>query len=164
MNWYVIKVINNKEKKIKENIENELKRNNSENIISKIVIASQNSIQIRKGKKINVEKNLYPGYIFIECESINDVESNIKHVNGVYNILKNPLSEIEINRIILKENKINNENFALGQKVKIIDGPFNSFYGVIKNVDNDKQKAKVSINIFDRENIIDLTFLQMSPE
>jgi len=77
MNWYVIKVINNKEKKIKENIENELKRNNSENIISKIVIASQNSIQIRKGKKINVEKNLYPGYIFIECESINDVESNI---------------------------------------------------------------------------------------
>lgn len=164
MNWYVIKVINNKEKKIKENIENELKRNNSENIISKIVIASQNSIQIRKGKKINIEKNLYPGYIFIECESINDVESNIKHVNGVYNILKNPLSEIEINRIILKENKINNENFALGQKVKIIDGPFNSFYGVIKNVDNDKQKAKVSINIFDRENIIDLTFLQLSPE
>lgn len=164
MNWYVIKVINNKEKKIKENIENELKRNNSENIISKIVIASQNSIQIRKGKKINIEKNLYPGYIFIECESINDVESNIKHINGVYNILKNPLSEIEINRIILKENKINNENFALGQKVKIIDGPFNSFYGVIKNVDNDKQKAKVSINIFDRENIIDLTFLQLSPE
>ena len=164
MNWYVIKVINNKEKKIKENIENELKRNNSENIISKIVIASQNSIQIRKGKKINIEKNLYPGYIFIECESINDVESNIKHINGVYNILKNPLSEIEINRIILKENKINNEIFALGQKVKIIDGPFNSFYGVIKNVDNDKQKAKVSINIFDRENIIDLTFLQLSPE
>lgn len=161
MNWYVIKVINGKEKKVKENIENDLKRNNIENIISNFFIPTQTSYQIRKGKKVGVEKNLYPGYIFIECESINEVEGNIKHINGVYSVLKQPLKEYEINRLIGKETKKDKEVFDINQRVKIIDGPFTSIIGTIKNIDREKQKVKVSISIFDRESILDLTFSQI---
>lgn len=162
MKWYTIKVISGKEKKTKEAIENELKKNKTEHIISKLLIASQKSVQLRNGKKVNVEKNSFPGYIFVECESINDVEGNIKHLGGI-SVLKQPLSTSEIERILgNKEDK--QESMYVSQRVKIIDGPFNSFVGTITEIDISKQKAKVCILIFGRETMLDLTFSQIVKE
>lgn len=159
--WYVIKVASGKERKIKELIESELKRNSTENIISNLLIPYRKEIQLRKGKKVHIEKNFFPGYIFVECDSINEVESHIKHINGVSSILKQPLNQIEIDRILEKENKKeNSDELIINQKVKIIDGPFNSFFGVIKELDMQKQKSKISVNVFDREVMLDLSFSQ----
>lgn len=165
MRWYVIRVVSGKEKKTKEAIENYLKEVNNEKVISNLLVPSQKSLQIRKGKKINVEKNSYPGYIFVECESIDEVESNIKRINGVAQILKQPLSTDEIDRIrggkVVNENE---ENLRLNEKVKIIDGPFNTFIGTVKELDINKQKAKLSILIFGRETLLDLNFAQFMRE
>lgn len=162
MKWYVIRVVNGKEKKTKESIENELKKNNVEYLVSNLLIATEKTVQIRRGKKINVEKNFFPGYIFVETDSINEVESNVKYINGVASVLKNPLTEKEVERILGRNNKKEeNVMFSLNEKVQIIDGPFKSFVGSIKELDNNKQKAKVNILIFGRETLLDLTFSQI---
>ena len=165
MKWYVIKVVSGKEKKMKEMIEHELKFKNSQNVISQLLIPSEKSLQIRNGKKVNVEKNIYPGYILVECESISDVEANIKHVPGVSSVLKQPLSQSEIDRILgIHDKKAVEDVFCANQKVRITDGPFNSFIGEIKNLDLEKQKAKVCVLIFGREVVLDLTFQQIEKE
>jgi len=165
MKWYVIRVLSGKEKKMKDLIERELKKNGVENIISTLLIPIQKNVQIRKGKKVSVDKNLFPGYILVECESISEVETNIKHINGISSILKQPLSSSEIDRILGKEeNKQDDEILNLNQKVRILGGPFNSLIGTIKGLDINKQKAKVSIEIFGRESILDLTFSQIVKE
>ncbi len=165
MKWYTVKVVSGKEKKIKESIESELKKNNTESVISNLLISSHKSIQLRKGKKISVEKNAFPGYMFVECDSISDVEANIKHINGVTSVLKQPLSSAEIERLLGKADKKEvDETLHVNQKVRIIDGPFNTFVGTIKDVDNKKQKVKVIVLIFGRETILDLSFSQISEE
>jgi len=162
MKWYVIKVQSGKEKKTKELIEKELSLNKKESVISTLLIPSQKTIQIRKGKKINVDKNLFPGYLFIECESINEVESNIKHVNGVASILKQPLTKTEVDRMLGQEEvKENDETVFLNQTVKIIEGPFDSFIGTIRELDDKKQRAKVAVLVFGREIVLDLTLSQI---
>lgn len=162
MKWYVIKVASGKEKKTKELIEKELSLNKKESVILTLLIPSQKSVQIRKGKKINVDKNIFPGYLFVECESINEVESNIKHINGVASILKQPLTKNEVDRMLGQEEvKENDETVFLNQTVKIIDGPFNSFIGTIKELDDKKQKAKVVVLVFGREVTLELTFSQI---
>jgi len=164
MKYYVVKVANGKEKKVKESIETELKVNPIENIISNILVPSSKTQQLRNGKKINVEKINIPGYIFIECESIDNAEGYIKHISGVQSVLKKPLRQSEVDRLLDKkttEEVIVNENaYYIKERVKIIDGPFNTFKGVIKTLDNSKQKSKISVNVFDREVILDLTYSQ----
>ena len=153
------------EKKIKESIENELKRNSVEKLISNILIPFSKEIQLRKGKKVHIEKNSYPGYMFVECESINEVEAHIKHIAGVASVLKQPISKNEINRILDKENKKENPDvLCVNQKIKIIDGPFNTFIGTIKTLDENKQKSKVSVSVFGREVMLDLNFSQFIKE
>ena len=162
MKWYVIRVASGKEKKTKEAIENELKKNKNESLISNLLIPTEKTIQIRRGKKVNVEKNFFPGYIFVETESINEVEANIKYINGVASVLKQPLSDKEIERIQGRSNKKDEDvSLVLNEKVKIIDGPFNTFVGTIIELDNSKQKVKVNILIFGRETLLDLTFSQI---
>jgi transcriptional antiterminator NusG len=163
MNWYVIRVTSGKEKKTKELIESELIKNNNQSVISTILIPTEKVIQMRKGKKINVEKNFFPGYLFVECDSISDVEANVKHVIGVSSILKKALTQPEIDRILLRESKKDIEDkLMVNQKVKIIDGPFTSCVGTIKNLDINKLKVKVSVNIFDRETLLDLKIEQIT--
>lgn len=162
MKWYVIKVASGKEKKTKELIEKELSLNKKESVISTLLIPSQKTIQIRKGKKINIDKNLFPGYLFVECESIKEVESNVKHVNGVASILKQPLTKTEVDRMLgQKEEKQNDETVFLNQSVKIIEGPFDSFIGTIKELDDKKQRAKVTVLVFGREVVLELTLSQI---
>jgi len=162
MKWYVIKVASGKEKKTKELIEKELTLNKKESVISTLLIPSQKNVQIRKGKKINVDKNIFPGYLFVECESIKEVESNIKHVNGVASILKQPLTKTEVDRMLGQEKvKENDETVFLNQTVKIIEGPFDSFIGTIKELDDKKQRAKVAVLVFGREVVLELTLSQI---
>ena len=162
MKWYVVRVANGKEKKTKEAIEFELKRNSIERLISNMLIPHKKVEQLRKGKIVGVEQLTFPGYIFVECESIDDVEGAIKYVGGVYSILKNPLRQSEIDRLQEKkpDEVIITDKFYIKEIVKIIDGPFNSFIGTIVSLDNNKQKAKLSVYVFGREVILDLSFLQ----
>jgi transcriptional antiterminator NusG len=166
MKWYVIKVVTGKERKMKETIESELKYKGLDKLVSNLMIPSQKVVQIRNGKKYNIEKNFFPGYILIETESINEVEGALKLIKGVSSVLKDPLKQSEIDRILGKqEEQIDNSNgFYLNQQVKIIDGPFASFIGSIKELNDEKKKLKLAVLIFGRETLLDLTYLQIEKE
>lgn len=163
MKWYVIRVANNKEKKTKESIEHELKINSYEHLVSELLVPLKKIEQKRSGKKINVEKITFPGYVFVKCENIDTVEGAIKHVPGVYSILKSPLSQIEIDRLqekVIEKSSNDNETYSIGESIKITDGPFNNFIGTINMVDNIKQKCKLVVYVFGREVPLSLSFNQ----
>lgn len=168
MKWYVIKVSNNKEKKLKETIEIELKRNNKDDIISNLLVPSKKIEQKRNGKKINVEKVTFPGYIFVECENIKQLEGYIKTISGINSILKTPLSDSEVDRLLdrikINDTIIITDNFTISEKVKITEGPFKNFIGTIISIDDTKKRAKLVVNIFERETPLELTFDQISKD
>jgi len=165
MKWYVMKVIAGKEKKMKETIENEFKHNGLDKYVSQFLVPSQKIVQIRNGKKYNIDKNFFPGYILVECENIKDIEGGLKHINGVSSVLSDPLKQSEIDRILgREENKESDNSLHINQQVKIIDGPFASFVGSIKELNEDKKKVKLVVLIFGRETELDLTYQQIEKE
>ncbi len=170
--WYVVRAISGKEKKAKEYIENVIVQNNLQNYVSQVLIPMEKVFQIRKGKKINKEKSFFPGYILIEAELLGEVEHTIRNLPGVLNFLSNkkgvatPLRKDEVRRILgkvdeLSETEEQDNPFEEGEAVKVIDGPFSNFNGIIEDVNKEKKKLKVMVKIFGRKTPLELSFLQV---
>lgn len=175
--WYVIRAISGQEKKIKAYIEAEVRRNNMVDYVSQILIPTEKIYQIRKGKKVSKEKNLFPGYILIEAALVGELPHIIKNVPGVIGWLGAekkgnpiPLSQAEVNRILGKvdemadSEELFNIPFIVGESVKVIDGPFNNFSGVIEEINEEKKKLKVMVKIFGRKTPLELSFMQVEKE
>ena len=149
---------------MKETIENEFKHNGLDKYVSQFLVPSQKIVQIRNGKKFNIDKNFFPGYILVECENIKDIEGGLKHINGVSSVLSDPLKQSEIDRILGRQDTKDDNSLHLNQQVKIVEGPFASFVGSIKEINDDKKKVKLVVLIFGRETELDLTFQQIEIE
>tara|TARA_Y100000589_G_scaffold320020_1_gene349334 strand:+ start:1706 stop:2257 length:552 start_codon:yes stop_codon:yes gene_type:complete len=175
--WYVVRAISGKEKKVKQLIENEIVRNGLEQYVSQILIPTEKVYQIRNGKKISKERSFFPGYILVEADLIGEVPHTIKNVNGVIGFLGAekggdplPLRQSEVNRILGKVDELAESEeeitipFYVGENVKVIDGPFNGFSGVIEEVNEEKKKLKVMVKIFGRKQPLELSFLQVEKE
>lgn len=174
--WYVVRAISGSEKKIKEYIENEIARLKLEDFVSQVLIPTEKVYQIRKGKKISKERNYFPGYILIEAALTGEIPHVIKHITGVIGFLgtkgedPSPLRMSEVNRILGKVDELAEKDeeismpFYVGETVKVIDGPFNTFSGIIEDVNDEKKKLKVSVKIFGRKTPVELSFLQVEKE
>lgn len=177
MKWYVIKAISGQEKKVKSYIESELARLHLNNFVAQILIPTEKIIQIRGGKKITKERNYFPGYILIEANLNGEVKHSIRNTPGVLGFLTEtkggdpiPLRTTEINRILGKVDELSESegmvetNFSLGESVKIINGPFNGFTGIIEEVNTEKKKLKVTVKIFGRKTPVELNFGEVEKE
>ena len=173
--WYVIRTISGSEKKVMQYLESEISRLNLENYISKILIPIEKVYQVRNGKKISKERNLYPGYILIEAVLAGEVPHIIKSVPNVIGFLgtkgePNPLRQSEINRILGKVDELAEQGeevnvpFIVGESVTVVDGPFNSFSGIIEEINEEKKKLKVMVKIFGRKTPLELGFVQVEKE
>jgi transcriptional antiterminator NusG len=175
--WYVVRAVSGKEKKVKELIETEIIRYNLESYITQILIPTEKVFQIRNGKKINKERNYFPGYVLIEAALIGEVPHILKNINGVIGFLGSekggeptPLRLSEVNRILGKVDELaeNQEElgvpYVVGEVVKVTDGPFNSFSGIIEEVNEEKKKLKVMVKIFGRKTPLELGFMQVEKE
>lgn len=173
--WYVVRTISGKEKKVKQYLENEINRLNLQDYISKVLIPIEKVYQIRNGKKISKERNLYPGYILIEAALIGEVPHLIKNITGVLSFLgtkgePNPLRTSEVNRILGKVDELAEQGeeinvpYIVGETITVIDGPFNSFSGVIEEINEEKKKLKVMVKIFGRKTPLELSFMQVEKE
>jgi len=175
--WYVLRAIGGKEKKVKEYIENEVARLNLQDYISQILIPTEKVYQIRAGKKVSKERNFFPGYVLIEAALVGEIPHILKNINNVIGFLgteKNeeptPLRQSEVNRILGKVDELADSDeelgtpFFVGESVKVIDGPFNSFNGVIEEVNDEKKKLKVMVKIFGRKTPLELSFMQVEKE
>jgi len=174
--WYVIRAIGGKEKKVKEYIESEVERRNLQDYISQVLIPTEKVYQIRAGKKINKERNFFPGYVLIEATLVGEIIHILNNIPNVIGFLGTqsgepvPLRKSEINRILGKVDELAasdeeiNVPFFVGESVKVVDGPFNSFTGVIEEVNDEKKKLKVMVKIFGRKTPLELSFMQVEKE
>jgi transcription termination/antitermination protein NusG len=174
--WYVLRAIGGKEKKVKEYIDNEVIRLKLGDYVSQVLIPTEKVYQIRAGKKISKERTFFPGYILVEAVLVGEIPHLLRNVPNVIGFLGSkegdpvPLRKPEINRILGKVDELNasdeelNVPFFVGESVKVIDGPFNSFTGIIEEVNDEKKKLKVMVKIFGRKTPLELSFMQVEKE
>ncbi|MBP1653047.1 MAG: NusG antitermination factor [Bacteroidetes bacterium] len=171
--WYVLRVVSGKEKKVKEYLDIEVRRSDWGNVITQIFLPVEKVYKVQAGKKVMREKNFYPGYVMIEAidgKMSDEVIQSIRNVSGVIHFLgkEKPIAlRTEVNKMLGKVDELSDngltmsEPFIVGETIKIIDGPFNDFNGVIEEVIEDKKKLKVTVKIFGRATPVELNFMQV---
>ncbi len=172
--WYVVKVISGKEAKIQKLIENEIQRNHLEDYVGDILVPTEKVVQIRNGKRIQKDKTLFPGYIYIEANLSGELPHVIKSIPGVMGFLSGvkggdpmPLSKKEVNRILGKidELAMNDDNivipYKVGDSVTVTDGPFKGFDGTIEDVNKDRKKVTVMVKFFGRKTPLELGYFEV---
>ncbi len=172
--WYVVKVISGKEAKIQKLIENEIQRNHLEDYVGDILVPTEKVVQIRNGKRIQKDKTLFPGYIYIEANLSGELPHVIKSIPGVMGFLSGvkggdpmPLSKKEVNRILgkLDELAMNEDTimipYKVGEAVTVTDGPFKGFEGVIEDVNKDRKKVTVMVKFFGRKTPLELGYFEV---
>ncbi|MGC9336608.1 MAG: transcription termination/antitermination protein NusG [Candidatus Cloacimonadia bacterium] len=170
--WYVIHTYSGQENKVKEAIENLIANSQLKDYFGQIIIPSQKTFVIRDGKRLLRERKVFPGYILIEMVMMPETQSFVLHQPGVTKFLggsktPKPLSEQEINRILGvkqgEEGGARGINFIVGSRIRIIDGPFKGFEGVIEKIIEDKEKLVASVTVFGRLTPVELSFSQVEP-
>ena len=173
--WYVVRAISGKERKAKEYIESEMAKRGWSNDVPTVLIPTEQVVAIRNGKKVIKERNFFPGYVIIEADLRDEIIPVIQNLPNVLDFLREregkpiPMRQAEVNRILGKmdENVDGSEmmdRFIVGENVKVIDGPFNSFVGVVEEVNEDKKKLKVTVKIFGRKTPLELSFSQVEKD
>ena len=177
LKWYVVRAISGTERKVMEQIEMEIDRLGLKDHVVQILLPIEKVYQIRNGKKVSKERNLYPGYVFIEANLVGEIPHIIKNMTNVIGFLTDkkgghpiPLRQNEVNRMLGKVDEMADHEaelnipFVVGEAVKVIDGPFNSFSGVIEEINEEKKKLKVMVKIFGRKTPLELSYLQVEKE
>ena len=171
MNWYIVQAYSGFEKKVVEAIKDELKKNNLSEKLEEILVPTHQVTEVKKGKRTKKEKKFFPGYVLIKIELTMKIYHMIKNLQKVSGFLGSaesptPISDNEIKRILgqVSETAISQKtgiSFEIGEKVKVCDGPFASFNGLIEEIDEEKSRLKVSVSIFGRATPVDLEFNQV---
>mgnify|MGYP000389089791 CR=1 FL=1 len=175
--WYVIRAVSGQEAKVKLYIEKEIEYLGMQDYVAQVLVPTEKVLQIRKGKKVTKERNYFPGYIMIEAALVGEVVHVIKGINGVIGFLGAtkggepvPLRTSEVNRILGKVDELADTDelvnipFVVGESIKVIDGPFNGFNGVIDEINQEKRKLLVMVKIFGRKTPLELSFMQVDKE
>jgi transcriptional antiterminator NusG len=172
--WYVVRAVSGQENKIKSYIESDIARLGLSDFVEEVLVPTEKVIQIRNGKKINKERNYFPGYIMIKANLSGEVPHTIRSITNVIGFLGEtkggepvPLRKAEVNRMLGKvdELSVQTENvvipFKIGETIKVIDGPFNGFNGSIEKVNEEKRKLEVMVKIFGRKTPLELSYMQV---
>ncbi len=168
-NWYVVHTYSGYEEKVKTSIEERVKKKGLEDKLGRILIPTEKVIELRGGKKKETDKKFYPGYILVEME-LNDetwhLIRSIPRVTGFVGGTKPiPLPEEEVEVILQQIEKAPQQppktKYQKGEVVRIIDGPFTNFNGVVDEIDLDHGRLKVMVSIFGRQTPVELSFYQV---
>ncbi|MCU4164044.1 transcription termination/antitermination protein NusG [Carboxylicivirga caseinilyticus] len=174
--WYVLRAIGGKEKKVKEYVESEIAGLKLTDYVSQVLIPTEKVYQIRNGKKVSKERPYLPGYVLVEAAMVGEIPHILRNIPNVIGFLGDndsnpiPLRQSEVNRILGKVDELNetdeeiNVPYFVGETVKVIDGPFSGFNGLIEEVNEEKKKLKVMVKIFGRKTPLELSFMQVEKE
>ncbi|MCD6205794.1 MAG: transcription termination/antitermination factor NusG [Candidatus Marinimicrobia bacterium] len=174
MNWYVLKCYSGKEKKVREAILLEAERAGMKDMITEVLVPSENIMEMREGKKRVRNKVFFPGYILVQMEITKESQYLVENIPGVMSFVGAkgkplPLKPEEIRRVMGEVEKKDGREvmatpFKMGDPVKVVDGPFVDFRGVVQEINDDKQKLKVMVSIFGRPTPVELDYLQVELE
>ena len=177
--WYVLRVVSGKERKVKEYLDKDIIRSGWQEIIKQIFLPMEKVYKVQNGKKVMREKNYFPGYVMMEVlegKLSDDIVQHISNISNVMHFLTDGkgskgniicLRKSEVNKMLGKVDEMNDqgvtmsEPFIVGETIKIIEGPFNDFNGVIEDVNDEKKKLKVTVKIFGRSTPVELSYMQV---
>ncbi len=172
--WYVVRAIGGQENKVKNYIETEISRLGMSDYVETVLVPTEKVVQVRNGKKIQKERVYFPGYVMIEANLSGEVPHIIKSIPGVIGFLGEvkggdpvPMRKAEINRMLGKVDELSVQTdyaaipYVVGETVKVIDGAFNGFDGVIEKVNEEKRKLEVMVKIFGRKSPLELSYMQV---
>jgi transcriptional antiterminator NusG len=160
--WYVLHVYSGFEKKIASQIMEQAGLKGLSDHIDDVVVPTEEVVEIRRAQKVNAERKFFPGYVLIKMELTDDTWHLVKDVPKVTGFLGSktrptPIPDAQEGT----ENRRPSIIFEIGEQVRVADGPFTSFNGVVEEVDEDKGRVKVSVSIFGRSTPVDLEYGQV---
>ena len=167
--WFVVHTYSGYEERVRKNLEQRIRSMDANEDIARVVIPTEDEIEVKNGQRRTVTRKILPGYILVQM-NLNDFSWNIvRNTPGVTGFVASgnkpvPLEEDEVNRIM---NQMEAEaprvkvGFKQGQSVRVIDGPFIDFIGTVDEIDTSKGKVKVLLSLFGRETPVELDFLQV---
>jgi transcriptional antiterminator NusG len=169
--WYVIHVFSGFERKVADSIEEQARQSHLSDEIEKVLVPMEEVVEMRRGEKVNAERKFFPGYVLVNMDMSDESWHLVMNTPKVTGFLGSrgrptPITEAEVNRIIHQveegiERPKPSVTFDVGEQVRVSDGPFASFNGLVENVDEDKARLKVSVSIFGRSTPVDLEYSQV---
>jgi len=169
--WYIVHAYSNFEKKVAESIKERAKAAGLEHLFDEVLVPSEDVIEIRRGRKVQAERKLFPSYVLVKMEMTDAAFVLIKNTPKVTGFLGAdnkaiPISEDEAMRILNQvkegvERPKPSVTFEIGENVKVADGPFATFTGQVEEVDEERTRLKVAVMIFGRATRVDLEFAQV---
>ena len=171
--WYIVHAYSGFEKKVAQAIREQAVQKNIASLIEEVVVPVEEVTEVRRGKKIQTERKFFPGYVMVKMELTDETWHMVKNTAKVTGFLGHggkgrpvPITEKEAESIFAQvrdgiEHPKSQVSFEVGENVKIIDGPFDSFVGIVEGVDDEKNRVKVSVSIFGRATPVDLEFSQV---
>ena len=173
--WYVLRAISGKESKVKEYLDADIKNSNLGEFVSQVLIPTEKVYQVRNGKKVVKERTYLPGYVLVEAALVGEVAHRLRNTPNVLGFLggldnPTPRRQAEVNRILGTVDELQdvtedtNIPYEVGETVKVTEGPFSGFNGIIEEVNTEKKKLKVMVKIFGRKTPLELGFMQVEKE
>ena len=172
--WYSVSVLSNFEKKIAEAIRTAAEEAGMQDMIEEVLVPTEEVIEVRRGKKVTTERRFMPGYVLVRMEMTPKGYHLINSINRVTGFLGTqgkpmPMRDDEVNAILNRVQETEDAprtliHFEVGEQVKVNDGPFEGFSGMVEEVDADNNRLKVMVSIFGRATPVDLEFMQVSKD
>jgi len=167
--WYVIHCYSGYENKVRHNLEQRIETMGMKDMIFDVVIPTQEEIEVKDGKRRTVERHIFPGYVLVNLVLTEESWYVVRNTPGVTGFVgmgnsPTPLRPEEVAQIVKRmeaESPTVKVTFKQGERVRIIDGPFNDFRGVVSEIDMERTKVRVMVSFFGRETPVELDFLQV---
>lgn len=167
--WYVLHTYSGYEKKVKRNLERQIQDRGMQDMIFQVVVPTEEEVDIKDGQRRIVERKIFPGYVLVQMIMDDETWSLVRNTPGVTGFVGSglrptPLPQPEVDKILKRmqaEAPKVRITFHPGQKVRIIDGPFTDFNGVVEEVDAERGKVRLTVSFFNRDTPVELDFLQV---
>ena len=169
--WYIVQAYSNFEKKVAEAIDKEAKQKGLDHLFEKILVPTEKVVEVRRGRKVDSERKFFPGYVLVRAELTDDVYHLIKNTPKVTGFLGSdskpvPITDREADQILNQvqqgiDRPKSSVSFEVGEQVRVADGPFASFNGIVQEVEDERSRLKVEVSIFGRATPVDLDFGQV---
>ena len=170
--WYVVHVYSGFEKKVAQSIEEQAKQNGMDDKILQIMVPVEEMVEMRRGAKVKSERKFFPGYVLAQMEMTDETWHLVKNTPKVTDFLggkgrPTSITDSEADRILHQvqegiERPKPSVTFEVGEQVRVCDGPFNSFNGLVEEVDEERARLKVAVSIFGRATPVELEYAQVA--
>ena len=169
--WYIVHVYSGFEKKVAQSLREKAASQGMEDLFEDVLVPVEEVVEVRRGQKVNAERKFFPGYVLVNMEMTDDAYHLIKNTPKITGILGSgnrptPISDAEADRIMRQvqegiERPKPSITFEIGEQVRVCDGPFTSFNGLVEDVDEERARLKVAVSIFGRATPVELEYTQV---